>query len=159
MNIPDEYLHAIFPNRPFGELPDKHEDQQWSQIHSLYGLAVFCAQSYEDGMARFVIAAEEHRKRSGFKAKKIWRLPLGDLQKEYCRYCHLEVHHKERMAKAVQLRNSLVHKFYHRRINLLESAAGRDQVIQELHSAIRLFQQERDEMYWNLGLITGQPPL
>ena len=155
----DEYRHAIFPDRPFGPIPDDDEDQQWEQIHFLFGLAMFRTQAYEDGMARFVIVAELRWKRSGKTAAEIGKLTLGQVQKEYRKYCQLEDHHRDRMADALKIRNSLAHNFYRLRMNLLESVEGRERVIKELHAAIELFRQERDEMYWNLSLLTGETPL
>src|SRR5690606_31445972 len=53
-----EYRHAIFPDRPFGPIPDVADDVQWDTIHLLFGQATLRAQAYEDALARFVIAAE-----------------------------------------------------------------------------------------------------
>jgi hypothetical protein len=157
--IDEEYRYAIFPDRPFGPIPDEQEVQQWSRIYFLFGQATFRSQAYEDGMARFIIAAEGRWNRSGKPAEEILRLPLGLLQKEYPKYVYLEDHHRDRMADALKIRNSLAHSFYRHRMNLLESVEGRAQVIRELHAAIELFRQERDEMYWNLSLLTGELPL
>ncbi|MBN9522192.1 hypothetical protein J0H58_27350 [bacterium] len=84
-------------------------------------------------------------------------MSLGQLQKEYARYCHLKPHHLKRMAEVLKVRNAIAHNFYRRRMARLESAEGREQVIRELHEAIYLFQTERDEMYWLLSALTGQP--
>lgn len=153
-----EFRHAIFPDRPWEGLGDASEDGQWTVIHFLFGQATLRAQAYEDGVARFVIAAEQKCPRSGKSEDEIWRLTLGGLQKEYSRYCLLQDYHRERMAKTLAIRNSLAHNFYRRRRHLLESNEGRERVICELREADSLFQQERDDVYWNLSMLTGQPP-
>lgn len=152
-----EYRTAIFPARPFGPLPAEGEDDQWGQIYFLFGQAVLWAQAYEDGMAQLVIAAEKRWQRSGIPAEKVKRMVLGQLQKEFARYCHLEPHHHERMAEILKVRNGIAHSFYRRRMAQLQTAEGRTQVIQELHEAVRMFQMERDELYWLLSTLTGQP--
>ena len=154
-----DYLYTIFPDRPFELAPDEREDHQWSNIHFLFGQTTLRSQAYEDGMARFIVAAEEQWYRSGKTAEEIWRMTLGPLQKEYARYCLLEKCHYERMENALKVRNSLAHNFYRRRMQLLESPEGREQIIRELHEAAELFQQERDDVYWNLSMLTGQPLL
>ena len=153
----DEYHASIFPNSPFGPIPDEAENQQWNQIHFLFGKAMLWAQAYEDGMTRFVVVAESRWKRSGKTEEKIWRMTLRQLEKEYELHCHLERHQYKRMEKVRKLRNSIAHKFYRHRMALLQSAEGRDQVIRELHEAIRMFEMARDEMYWFLNCLTGQP--
>lgn len=155
----DEYLHAIFPTRPFGQLPDPEEDSQWDQIHFLFGHATLWAQAYEDGLADFVLKAEERWQRSGKSPEEINRMVLGVLQNEYARYCHLEDHHREDMKRVRVLRNSLAHNFYRRRMAKLTTKVGRGEIIAELHQAINSLQIERDNVYWNIGLVTGQPAL
>lgn len=155
--IDAEYRAAIFPACPFGPLPAEGEDDQWEQIYFLFGQAMLWAQSYEDGMAKLVIAAEARWQRSGIPAEEINQKALGQLQKEYARYCHLEPHHHERMAEVRKTRNRIAHSFYRRRMAQLQTAEGRTQVIRELHGAIHQFQIERDEMYWLLSALTGQP--
>lgn len=155
----DEYRAAIFPALPFGPLPTVREDDQWNQIYFLFGQAMLWAQSYEDGMAQLVVAAEKRWNRSGIPAEKIRKMNLGQLQKEYIRYCHMEQHDHERLAEARRVRNEIAHSFYRRRMKQLQTVEGRDRVIRELHEAIRLFQIERDEMYWLLSAVTGQPLL
>lgn len=154
-----DYRHAIFPDQPFGSVPDERNDEQWNQIYFLFGQATFRAQAYEDGMACFVIAAEQHWKRSGKSPAEISKLPLGKLQNEYRLYCHLQPFHHEQLDAAVRTRNRLAHGFYRHRLDQLQCFEGRQQVIQELQGTIELFKRQRDEMYWNLSLLTGQPPL
>jgi hypothetical protein len=36
-SLDDEYLASIFPNRPFGPIPEEGEDQQWNQLLFLFG--------------------------------------------------------------------------------------------------------------------------
>ena len=158
-NSEEEYRYAIFPDYPFGPIPNEGEDEQWHQIHFLFGQATLRAQAYEDGIARFVVAAEARWVRSGKTAVEVWKLTLGALQKEYCRYFHIEDHRRERMTEALRIRNSLAHNFYRRRMEFLGCAEGRNHVIRELHTAIDLFKIERDETYWNLSLINDQPLL
>lgn len=154
-----EFLHAIFPNRPFGPLPDPEEDRQWEQIHVLFGMATLWAQAYEDGLAYFVVKAEERWQRSGNSSERINKMVLGILQKEYARYCHLENHHQEDMKHVLDLRNSLAHNFYRRRMDKLATQMGREEVIEELQQAINCLQMARDNAYWNISLLTGQPAL
>jgi hypothetical protein len=154
-----EYRAAIFPALPFGPILDEREDWQWDQIHFLFGQATLWAQAYEDAMARFVIEAEQRWNRSEKTPEQIAKMTLGALQKEYCRYCHLAPFHCERLAVALNTRNRLAHSFYRRQMRLLSSLQGRQQVIQELQIAIDRFILERDDMHWNLSLLTGQPPL
>lgn len=154
-----QYLHAIFPARPFGQLPDPEEDRQWEQIHFLFGQATLWAQAYEDGLACFVINAEARWQRSGKSPEEINKMVLGCLQKEYGRYCHLADHHREDMKHIRDLRNSLAHNFYRRRMAKLETRVGRDEVIAELHQAINRLQIERDNIHWSIGLVTGEPAL
>lgn len=71
-----DYLHAIFPDRPFELARDEREERQWNSIHFLFGQATLRAQAYEDGMARFIVAAEEQWHRSGKTAEEIWRMAL-----------------------------------------------------------------------------------
>lgn len=154
-----EYRHAIFPDRPFGPIPDVADDVQWDTIHLLFGQATLRAQAYEDALARFVIAAEGVWPRSGKSTEAILRLPLDPLQKEYARYCLLEPWHIDELARALRVRNSLAHSFYRRRQPLLEDHEGRKHVISELHEASDLFQRQRDEVYWNLSILTGIEPV
>lgn len=152
-------LHAIFPDRPFELARDEREDHHWNSLHFLFGQATLRAQACEDGIARFIVAAEEQWHRSGKTAEEIWRMTLGTLQKEYARYCLLEACHYERLENARRVRNSLAHNFYRRRMHLLESPEGRERVIRELFEAAELFQQESDDVYWNLSMLTRQSPL
>lgn len=153
-----KYLHAIFPARPFGQLPDPEEERQWEQIHFLFGQATLWAQAYEDGLACFVAKAEERWQRSGKSLEEINRMVLGGLQKEYARYCHPKDHHQD-MERVRILRNSLAHNFYRRRMKELATQTGREKVISELHQAIISLQIARDDVYWNISLVTGQPAL
>lgn len=150
-----EYRHSIFPDRPYGPVPDAGEATQWETIHLLFGQVTLRAQAYEDALTRFVIAAESVWPRSWKTADEISRLPLGPLQKEYARYCELKQCHLQTMAQALRIRNSLAHSFYRRRQHLLESYEGRQRVIDELYLADELFQRQCDEVYWNLSLLTG----
>jgi hypothetical protein len=154
-----EFRAAIFPAFPFGPLPNQREKKQWEQIEFLFGQATLWAQALEDGIARFVMAAEAHWKQSGITSEQIQMLTLGALQREYCRYCHLREYHQKEMARALRTRNHLAHSFYRRRMILLQTEQGRNDVIRELQAAIELFIQERDEVYWNLSCLTGQSPL
>lgn len=158
-NRDPDYLHAIFPDRPFGPPRDKVEGGQWNAIYFLFGQAMFRAQAYEDALASFIVSAEARLPSSGKTPDEVWRLTLGGLQKEYGRYCLLEDSDRERMNRALKVRNSLAHNFYRRRMDLLETQQGRDQVIRELSHAGDLFQRARDAVYWNRSLLTGEPPL
>ena len=155
----EELLASIFPSRPFGPPPSDGEVEQWTLIHGLFGQAMLWAQAYEDGLSRLVVAAEARWKRSGKNPDDIWKMTLGQLQKESLRYSHLDAYQLVEQANLLKVRNSIAHNFYRRRMGRLETHEGREQVIRELCDAIRLFQMERDEMYWLLSSLTGQPLL
>jgi hypothetical protein len=90
---------------------------------------------------------------------RIRRLTLGALQKEYAKYCLLEAAHEDRMRRALEVPNSLAHSFYRRRMHLLETPEGRERVIVELSDAEELLRRERDEVYWNCSLLSGEASL
>jgi len=153
------YRYVIFPTLPFGHSPDPVEDGQWEQIYFLFGQALLWAQAHEDGLAQLVGKAEHRWQRSGKSVDQINRMTLGALQKEYVRYCHLEDHHREDMKQVLDIRNSLAHNFYRRRMDQLATDAGREAVIAELQRAGDALQMARDDVYWNLSLLTGESPL
>ena len=117
------------------------------------------AQAYEDALARFVFMAMRLDGVSAGTERRVRRLTLGALQKEYANYCLLETAHADRMRRALEVRNSLAHSFYRRRMHLLETPEGRERVIAELSDAEELLKQERDEVYWNCSLLSGEAPL
>lgn len=149
-----DFRHAIFPDLPCGT-SHASEDAQWRAIRFLFGQVTLRAQAYEDALARFVVTARGLEDRASEDEERIWRLTLGKLQKEYRTYCLLEPAHLERMARALEIRNSLAHNFYRRRMHLLETAEGRESVIEELQAAEDFLRSERDDVYWNLHLLTG----
>jgi hypothetical protein len=110
-------------------------------------------------MARFVIAADKRWHRTSKKSEEIHLMTLGALQTVYKKYCALTKDHNQRMRSLLKKRNSIAHSFYRRRKSELLTDEGRARIIQELNNAIADFQLERDEMYWNLGLVTGEYPL
>jgi hypothetical protein len=58
--------------------------------------------------------------------------------------------------KILNMRNSISHSFYRRRTEKIGTAEGRESIIKELLEMREIFRSEKDEVYWNLSLLTGE---
>jgi hypothetical protein len=121
------------------------ESDQIREVYAIAGLALYCAQVLEHGLANLVVVAQIGSEIRSLEAmderwSELFGLTMGRQLQEVLRIAEFSTDEIEQLSQALQSRNFLAHDFFRERAEDLLSFAGRNRMLNELRELRRQFE-------------------